>query len=193
MAMVNIVHHTREEQWIEDFDGGGETWIGDIWELKWRHERCNSIWWGEGEGGRHNHHVFVVSHLFSVGSIHVCVCVNIGVSVLKIGTEFSGDYNSYQTQSCVLLVKRDCLCSFTTPRVFTLHGSRCWDFYCLVLFSFFVFPVSYKLSGIIRTKRERTTPIFAIHKVLNWNVCLAIEGLVTFNATFLVREYIDVS
>lgn len=23
----------------------GETWIGDIWELKWRHERCNSMWW----------------------------------------------------------------------------------------------------------------------------------------------------
>lgn len=24
----------------------GGTWIEDIWELKWRHERCNSVWWG---------------------------------------------------------------------------------------------------------------------------------------------------
>lgn len=48
---------------------GGGTWMGDISDLKWKPERCLSVWW---EGGKENNQqVYLVSLLFSVGSIQV--------------------------------------------------------------------------------------------------------------------------
>lgn len=57
----------------------GGTWIEDIWELKWRHERCNSMWWG----GKNNIIMFLLCLFCSM--LDPSMCANIGVSVLKIG------------------------------------------------------------------------------------------------------------
>lgn len=44
----------------------------------------------------------------------LCLSVNISVSVLTMGTEYSGDYDLYHRQSCVIPRQReDCLCSFS--------------------------------------------------------------------------------
>ena len=49
------------------------------------------------------------------------MCVNIVVSVMEMRMDYGRDYNSYQTQSCVFIIKReDWLCSISMPGISTL-------------------------------------------------------------------------
>lgn len=84
---------------------------------------------GLGGLGGHNHHVFVVS------SVALTMCVNIGVSVLNIVMQHGGDYNSYQTQSCVFLVKGRTVAASLSLK-FLLYADHL-DFHCQ-RFSFFL-------------------------------------------------------
>ncbi len=53
--------------------------------------------------------------------LYPSMCVNIGVSVLKIGTEYGRDYDSYQTQSCVFLVKGRTVCAASVCLEYPLY------------------------------------------------------------------------
>lgn len=95
---------------------------------------------GVGKGGakttQSNHHVFVVSHLFSAGPIHVCeywcICLENRDGVRR-------DYNSYQTGSGVFLVKARAVCAASRCLEFELYMDH--RFHRLLLS--FQFPVNY--------------------------------------------------
>lgn len=72
------------------------------------------------------------------------MCVNVGISVLKTGMELGRDYNLYQTQSSVFLVKGRGVCAdISMPRVSNLHESHTFiALECL-------FSLSSELSGAI--------------------------------------------
>lgn len=72
------------------------------------------------------------------------MCVNIGVSVLKIGTECGRDYNSYQTQSCVFLVKGRNVCAASVCLEFSLHMDH--RFGRLLLSQVFCFALKFPVN-----------------------------------------------
>lgn len=115
-------------------------WMGDIWELKWRHEICNSMWWGGGDDN-----IIIMFLLCLICSVlDPSMCVNIGVSVLKIGTECGRDYNSYQTQSCVFLVKGRNVCAASVCLEFSLHMDH--RFGRLLLSQVFCFALKFPVN-----------------------------------------------
>ena len=76
------------------------------------------------------------------------MCVNIGVSVLKIGTEYGRDYKSYQTQSCVFLVKGRTVCAASVCLQFSLCMDHRFERLLLSWIFLFCFSIQYPVNRL---------------------------------------------
>lgn len=128
--------HMRRAMDLRLWRGGA--WIEDIWELNWRHERCNSM---RLVVGGHNIIIVFLLWLFCQCWNHPCAQILVYLPWKEMG--YGRDDYSYQTQGYVFLVKKHTECSGKNKNV--SHNSKISFLFAFVVYFVVFCSVSYQV------------------------------------------------